>query len=129
VWPENGERATKGRTLWKPRRELRTPTPSVRSQEAFARRLLYATRLVVPLKHPLVKTDKGRMPSRRNLKASSFQNIILQRLFCTQKKYFFSENNILCDVATYAYNFIQNIIYLPSWSLYYPCINWNAVLS
>jgi hypothetical protein len=60
------------KALWKPRRELLTPTPSVRSQGASARRLLYATRLVVPLKHPLVKTDKGRIPSRRILEAGSF---------------------------------------------------------
>jgi hypothetical protein len=30
--------SAKGSSLWKPRRELLTPTPSVRAQEAFARR-------------------------------------------------------------------------------------------
>jgi hypothetical protein len=72
VSTEIWKRTTKGRSLWKPRRELLTPTPSVRSQVASARRLLYATRLVVPLKHPPVKTDKGLSPSRRNLETGSF---------------------------------------------------------
>jgi hypothetical protein len=38
VQTEMEERTAKGSSLWKPRRELLTPTPSVRSQGASARR-------------------------------------------------------------------------------------------